>query len=79
MGDLAGSIKDIMNVNISISSDEKRLRPQKSEVDRLVADNSLARDLLDWKPEISLENGLARTVQWFNDNREQYKSDSYTI
>jgi len=77
--DLAHLIAKLMNVRISIEEDKKRKRPVKSEVDRLVADNSKAKKILKWSPENSLEEGLVKTITWFQKERDLYKSDIYNI
>jgi len=85
IGDLVKTIGKIMSVDIEIESDEERLRPAKSEVERLWADNAKAVRLLNWKPEYGniagLERGLAETVAWFVNpqNLWQYKADRYNI
>ena len=52
---------------IQIESEDKRLRPQGSEVERLLADSTLAQTLLGWQPKVSLEDGLTRTIAWVKD------------
>lgn len=76
---LANLIAKIMEVNIVIDKDTKRIRPVKSEVTRLIADNSKARKLLKWSPEYSLEEGLEKTIEWFKKNKTKYKSDIYNV
>ena len=71
-------IISILNVDISISSDENRLRPKNSEVFRLFADNTKARELLGWAPNYGgidgFEAGLKNTIEWFSkpENMEKY-------
>lgn len=77
--DLANLIAKIMGVNVTIKEDVRRKRPIKSEVDRLMADNSKAQKLLKWFPEYSFEDGLKKTISWFEKNYEMYKSDIYNI
>ena len=60
-------------------SEDERIRPEKSEVERLLADNALAASLLKWQPAIGLEEGLRRTIEWVKANREKYRPDTYTI
>jgi NAD dependent epimerase/dehydratase len=64
IGEIAIMIRDLIDPEISIESDPARLRPEASEVMRLMSDNSLARRLLGWSPRVSLEEGIARTVAW---------------
>jgi dTDP-glucose 4,6-dehydratase len=75
IGDLAGLIASILGVEIEISTEEQRLRPQKSEVDRLLASNTRARELIAWEPCYTLEDGLEKTIQWIRENAETYQRD----
>ncbi|NQX61923.1 NAD-dependent 4,6-dehydratase LegB [Paenibacillus qinlingensis] len=82
--DTVEMIADIMGVKISVITDAQRLRPEKSEVDRLWADNTKARRI-GWEPEYAgkegLRRGLEETIKWFSDkdNRAQYKANFYNI
>ena len=81
IGDLAHLIADIMGKKITIECENERLRPEKSEVNRLLADNTLAKELLNWEPEISFREGLQRTIDWFSkpDNLANYRADVYNV
>jgi len=81
MGDLANSIIRIMNSKKRIEKDGERVRPAKSEVMRLVGDNSRINSLTGWKPGHTLEKGLRKTVDWFKINRNlnRVKSEIYNI
>jgi dTDP-glucose 4,6-dehydratase len=85
IGDTVKAIAEIMGCDVQIEADDQRLRPKKSEVERLWASNALAVDLLDWLPAYSGEQGfrrgLAETVDWFlqPDNLNRYKSDIYNL
>lgn len=81
IGGLAKLIAGILNSNIKIVSDEKRKRPEKSEVEQLLSDNSKASELLGWKPKFSLEGGIKKTIEWFSkkDNLKRYKSGIYNV
>ena len=74
-----------MNVNIDIRSDEDRLRPSNSEVERLFGNNQLLKKLTSWEPEYSgldgFEKGLRITIDWFSDpsNLARYNNNSYQI
>jgi NAD dependent epimerase/dehydratase len=78
-------IAEVMNTEIKITTDVQRLRPEKSEVERLWADNSKALRLLDWAPKFSQREGfkraLTKTAHWFSDpvNLARYKHNIYTI
>lgn len=79
IGDLAALIAKIVGKDAEISIDPERFRPSKSEVERLLADNTLAKELLGWKPNVDLETGLERTIAWFRDNTHLYNVDKYNI
>lgn len=78
-------IAETIGCDLKIQTDEQRLRPEKSEVERLFAGVSKAQRLTGWSPEFGGEDGfrkgLTRTVDWFRDdkNRKQYKSNHYNI
>jgi dTDP-glucose 4,6-dehydratase len=79
IGALAAMIAKIVGKDAEITIDEQRLRPSKSEVERLLADNTLARELLRWSPKIDLETGLERTIEWFRRSTHLYQGDKYNI
>jgi dTDP-glucose 4,6-dehydratase len=85
MGDTARMIAEVMQVAVEIATDPERLRPSKSEVERLWADTSKAGKLLKLRPEYAgldgLRRGLAETVKWFSlpQNLSAYKSSIYNI
>jgi NAD dependent epimerase/dehydratase len=79
IGDLVVLIGDILGKPIKVESDEKRARPEKSEVERLLADNRLARSILGWVPKISLEEGLKNTIDWIEENRGKFRHDIYAV
>jgi NAD dependent epimerase/dehydratase len=81
IGTIAELLISMIAPHARIVSDEARLRPGKSEVERLLCDNTLVRELTGWAPQVTLEDGLARTVEWFRDpiNRAGYKSGIYNV
>ena len=81
VGDLAAKLIEACGSSATIVTDETRLRPEKSEVERLLASNELARELAGWSPTVSLDDGLARTVEWMRDpaNRARYKWHLYNV
>jgi len=85
IGDTARTIAEVMGTTIDVVLDEQRLRPEKSEVERLYACNDKARRMLNWSPQYSgldgFRRGLARTVEWFQDpaNLARYKADTYNL
>ncbi len=85
IGDTARLIAEAMNTEIEIITDESRLRPENSEVERLWADNSKAERLFDWQPSYGgregFKRGLAETAEWFSEpaNLRSYKADIYNL
>ena len=81
IGNLARLIAELMEVDIEIITDDRRLRPKASEVDRLLCDNSKLRKLTGLNPETSLREGLLRTIHWFDNpnHLQQYKADIYNV
>lgn len=73
------TIARLMDADVSWGTDPERLRPSKSEVRRLLGDNSLITSLTDWRPKVSLEEGLKRTIDWIvkPENLACYKTDIY--
>ena len=72
-------IREILGKEVKIEVDEQRLRPENSEVFRLCGDNTKIKEATGWQPEISLHEGLKKTVEWFTqpDNLNNYKTDIY--
>ena len=79
IGALAQLIADLTGTKIQINEESVRLRPTGSEVERLLADASLARQLLGWEPRVSLEEGLKLTITWMRNHQHKYRSDVYVI
>ena len=79
ISDLASLIMEIIGVQAEIHMDQNRLRPERSEVQRLVSDNRLARQLLGWEPEYSLSDGLKKTIRWIENNLAHYKPGKYHV
>jgi dTDP-glucose 4,6-dehydratase len=85
VGDTVKLIAQVMNVEVEIITDDERLRPENSEVERLWADNTKAGQLFGWQPIYSgrdgLKKGLSETAEWFTrpENLRQYKTDIYNI
>ena len=76
---LAKKIINLINPDVKIVIDKKRIRPKESEVERLWADNLKAKKLLGWKPTVSLDEGLRKTIEWISKNLELYKTDLYGV
>ncbi|MBR1598333.1 MAG: NAD-dependent 4,6-dehydratase LegB [Lachnospiraceae bacterium] len=79
IGELASEIIALINPQARIVCDEQRLRPDKSEVNRLLGDNTKLQSLTDWKPEYTLKEGLAQTIEWLKSNMDRYKADIYNV
>ena len=75
IGDLANEIFEIIGQRVNIRVVPSLLRPEKSEVQRLLADNRLAMEKLGWYPRVSLQDGLATTVKWISANLQLYRSE----
>ncbi|MDE6287641.1 MAG: NAD-dependent dehydratase, partial [Muribaculaceae bacterium] len=73
------TIARVMGRKVDFVVDPERLRPSRSEVRRLCGDNRLITELTDWRPKVSLEEGLKLTAEWFikPDNIKKYKTDIY--
>ena len=79
IGELAREIIDQINPKASIVCEEQRLRPEKSEVNRLYGSNEKIKTLTAWKPRYSLREGLNQTIEFFTSNLDKYKCDIYNI
>lgn len=79
IGELAELVIGLTGRPLPIETEEQRLRPEKSEVMRLLSDNSLARECLGWQPETSLEAGLAQTIAWIEQHLDFYRIGRYEI
>lgn len=79
VGDLAQAIAKLCGTQAQVQTDPERLRPENSEVERLLANNALAKQLLDWSPAVSLEEGLSRTIEWLRPNLNLYRPRVYAI
>ncbi len=79
IGDLVLKIARIMGREVKITSDEQRVRPAMSEVERLLSNPDKMHTLTGWKAEVSLDEGLARTVEWMKERRSLYKSGIYNV
>jgi len=81
VGETLNLIKFIMNSDVEFLVDEQRLRPEKSEVNRLWCDNRKIKQLTGFEPQITLEQGLQRTVDWLlqPENLKKYKADIYNV
>lgn len=79
IGELAEELIRQINPNAKIITDDQRLRPEKSEVNRLLGSNEKIKRLTNWEPKYTFEQGLAETIAFFKENLDQYKADIYNI
>ena len=85
IGKTAETIAELMGVDLEVITDDQRLRPEKSEVERLWADNTKAKTLLNWSSEYGGKEGLRRgmkeTIDWFmqSKNLSFYEVGQYTL
>ena len=79
IADLAKKIVSLIDDTIPIKFDEKRVRPEKSEVERLWVDNTKAKKMLGWKPKVLLDDGLKSTIEWISENIGIYKPKIYNV
>jgi NAD dependent epimerase/dehydratase len=81
VGDLANLLIELTDVKAEIVAEDQRVRPEKSEVERLLCDNTIIKELTGWSPKVSLREGLSRTIEWMKDrkNLERYKSEIYNV
>ena len=79
IGELANEIIYQINPNARIVCEEQRLRPQKSEVNRLLGSNEKIQKLTNWKPNYIFSEGISETIAWIRDNLDKYKTNIYNI
>lgn len=79
IGDLANEIMKQINPKARIICDEQRLRPEKSEVNRLLGSNEKIKQLTNWRPRYTLAQGLEETIEWISHNMNCYKTDIYNV
>jgi NAD dependent epimerase/dehydratase len=79
IGALAELLIEVSGVDAKVVTDESRVRPGGSEVERLLCDNTRARDWCGWQPQMPLEEGLRRTSDWVRDNLDRLEAKSYQI
>jgi nucleoside-diphosphate-sugar epimerase len=79
IGDLVELIARIMGKTIKVETDADRLRPGKTEVERLVADSTKAKELIGWETEVSLEEGVSRTIEWIGEHGRMFRPGEYAI
>ena len=81
IGEVLNIIKQLMNSEVEFVCDPQRLRPEKSEVQRLCCNNEKIQRMTDFQPQVTLQEGLQKTIDWFIDSRNlaKYSATKYTI
>ena len=79
IGDLAKEIINQINPKARIVCEEERLRPEKSEVNRLLGSNEKIMRLTSWKPQYTFAQGIAETIEWIGSHMDAYKYDIYNV
>ncbi|MBT1247040.1 NAD-dependent dehydratase [Thermosipho sp. 1223] len=79
IGDLAKKIMKLLGKEVEIVTDKQRIRPEKSEVERLLSNPEKARKLIGWSAQYTLEEGLKETIEWIKENIEYFKVDIYNV
>ena len=77
--ELASSLGELLGKKLKLVADDQRVRPENSEVERLCADASKARELLGWASSVSLKDGLRQTIAWVEQNPQAFRVDSYAV
>jgi len=77
VGELVDLVCQLTGKKVKIHQDPARMRPENSEVLRLISDNRRAKLRLGWKPEVDIQTGLSNTIAWIKDNQSFYRPDQY--
>lgn len=79
IGDLVKKIISLTGKKVEIECDDDRLRPDKSEVNRLWCDNKKAMEIIKWVPRYTLDEGLSETIEWISNHLDHFKTDIYNV
>jgi NAD dependent epimerase/dehydratase len=79
IGDLVDMVADILGRELTVETDEQRVRPAKSEVERLISSPERARSLTGWEPVVDLREGLTRTIDWLREHSARVARDDYAV
>jgi NAD dependent epimerase/dehydratase len=79
VGELIDMVGKLLGRDLAVEADPARVRPENSEVERLLSEPAFARELLRWEPRVDLRDGLTRTVAWIERNTARYRADQYVI
>jgi dTDP-glucose 4,6-dehydratase len=77
IGDLADTILKLVGKEATVEHEGQRMRPKDSEVDRLLADNSKAREIIGWEPQYTLKQGLTEVINWIENNLDHFQPGTY--
>lgn len=79
IGDLVVAVGEVLGRELEVETDAARIRPEASEVQRLISSPALAAELMGWEPEVNLHEGLRRTIEWIEANQARFRTDHYVI
>jgi len=79
IGEVVDMVADVLGKELTVETDQARIRPEKSEVMRLISDPAKAAELTGWRPEVELREGLERTIAWIEQNQSRYRVGDYAI
>jgi nucleoside-diphosphate-sugar epimerase len=79
VGEIVELVGQQLGKGLTVEPDEARVRPDTSEVERLISSPKLARELTGWSPQVELREGLTRTIEWVERNTSRYRTDEYVI
>jgi nucleoside-diphosphate-sugar epimerase len=79
IGEVVGKVLELVNRDVRVRTDEGRVRPEASEVMRLISDNSKAKRLMGWSPQVDFDTGLERVIEYIRTHPEQYKPEIYNV
>lgn len=77
--ELVDLVGELLGRELAVELDSDRLRPEASEVERLVSEPRLARELTGWAPQVDMRDGLAKTIEWIQANTSRYRIEDYAI
>jgi dTDP-glucose 4,6-dehydratase len=79
IGEVVDLIRELVGRDVTVETDEERLRPPGSEVERLLADNRKAGELMGWQPRVPLEKGLGETISWIREHLDLFQVERYAV
>jgi NAD dependent epimerase/dehydratase len=79
VGEIVQMVGEVLGKHLAVQQDPQRVRPPNSEVQRLVSDPSLAKQLIGWTPQVTLREGLAQTLEWITAHAHLYRIDEYVV